>query len=135
MVIIRLALASCASGCLTIIIIQHSAQPLTALDRSTATGARLLLHDQPVAQPLMVALVMIMHDEFLNGPSQRAFSEQDHLLQTGFFDGPDKAFGVGIQGRKSRALMLDWDSAVRRGSRGFEVPGLFLQRVPVSTFC
>ena len=57
--IIPSGLISCPSGCLTIVVIQQSAQPLAALNRTAVTGARLLLHDQPVAQPLVVALVMI----------------------------------------------------------------------------
>jgi hypothetical protein len=39
------------------------------------------------------------------------------------------------QGRKSRALMLDEASAVRRDIRGFGVLGSFSQRAPASTFC
>jgi hypothetical protein len=35
---------------------------------------------------------------------------------------------LGIQCRKSRALMLDWDSAVRRGSQGFGDSRIILVR-------
>jgi len=45
----------------------------------------------------MIALVMIMQDEFLNGPSQQAFSEQNHPLQAGFLDGSDETFAVRIE--------------------------------------
>jgi hypothetical protein len=69
------------SGCLTIIVVQHSAQPLAALDRSTATGASLILYDQPVAQSLVIALAMIVFHKFVDGLPQRTFSEQDHALQ------------------------------------------------------
>jgi hypothetical protein len=55
------------SGCLTIIVIQHSAQPLATLDRSTAGEACLILYDQPVVQPLVVALAMIVLDKFVDG--------------------------------------------------------------------
>jgi hypothetical protein len=85
------------SGRLTIIVVQHSAQLLAALDDSCATGARLFLHDEPVAQPLVVPLAMIMHNEFVDGLPQTSFSEQDHPLQAGFLDGSDKALGVGIE--------------------------------------
>src|SRR5215813_8579169 len=63
---------------LTIIVVQHSAQPLAPLDRSVASAVRLFLHDQPVAQSLMVALPVIMLHEFADGLPQRAFSEQNH---------------------------------------------------------
>ena|SRR5437879_3205147 len=85
------------SGRLTIIVVQQSAQPLAAPDRSRATGVRLFLHDEPVAQPLVVPLAMIMHNKFVDGLPQTAFSEQDHPLQAGFLDGSDKARGVGIE--------------------------------------
>ena len=58
------------SGRSAILIVQHSAQALTALDRSRPTGVGLFPHDQPVVQTLVVALVMIMHNEFLDGLSQ-----------------------------------------------------------------
>ena len=54
------------SGCLTIVVVQHATQPLAALDLSLAAGVRLLLNDEPVAQPLVVTLAMIMHNEFVN---------------------------------------------------------------------
>ena len=40
-------------------VVQHSAQPLAPLDESRATGVRLSLHDEPVAQPLVVPLAMV----------------------------------------------------------------------------
>src|SRR5215471_8121632 len=87
---------------LTIIVVQHSAQPLTALDRSVASAVRLFLHDQPVAQSLVVALPVIMLHEFLDGLPQGAFSKQDDPLQARFLDGSDEAFRVGIQVRRAR---------------------------------
>ena len=51
------------SGRLTIVVVQHSAQPLAVMDESRATGVRLFLHDEPVAQPLVVPLAMINDNE------------------------------------------------------------------------
>jgi hypothetical protein len=84
------------SGSLTIVVIQHSASPLAALNRSTVHGTRLCRYDQAIPQPLVVPLVVIVHYEFVEGLSQRAFFEQDHPLQAGFLDGPDEVLGVGI---------------------------------------
>ena len=47
------------SGCLTIIVVQHLAQPLAAPDGPSASDARLFRRDQPVAKPLVVPLKMI----------------------------------------------------------------------------
>ena len=55
------------SGRLTIVVIQHSAQPLAALNRSTVCGTGLCLDDQPVAQPLVVALAMVVFNKFMDG--------------------------------------------------------------------
>ena len=63
------------SGCLTIIVVQHSTQPPAALDRSDATDVRLFLNDEPVGQPLVVTFAVIMHNEFVNRLPQLAFSE------------------------------------------------------------
>jgi len=54
--------STCAITRLTIIVVQHPALPLTALGRSAASALRLFLHDQPVAQSLVVALPVIMPD-------------------------------------------------------------------------
>ena len=47
------------SGCLTIIVVQHPAQPLAAPDGPSASDAWLFRHDQPVAKPLVVPFKMI----------------------------------------------------------------------------
>jgi hypothetical protein len=89
------------SGCVTIVVIQYSAQPLAALNRSTVRGTGLSLYDEPVPQPLVVPLVVIVHHEFVEALPQRAFSEQDQALEAGFLDGSDKALSVGIQIRRA----------------------------------
>jgi len=52
--------------------------------------------DESIRQPLVIALAMIMRDEIPNGGPQRFLSEQDHPLQTGFFDAPHESFGVSV---------------------------------------
>jgi hypothetical protein len=37
-----------------------------------------------------------MYNEFLNGLAQRAFSEEDHLIQAGLLYAPDESFGIGV---------------------------------------
>jgi hypothetical protein len=57
--IASIAVHSVRSGCLTIIVVQHPAQPLSAPDGPSATDATLFGRDQPVAKPLVVPLKMI----------------------------------------------------------------------------
>ena len=101
------------SGRLTIVVIQHSAQPLAAADGSNATDACVILYDQPVAQSLVVALPMIVLNDFVEGLPQGTFPEQDHPFQAGLFDGSDEPLGVGIQ--------IGW---ARQQFHGFHPSGL-----------
>jgi hypothetical protein len=115
------------SGSLTIIVVQHSAQPLAAPDRSGATGVRVFLRYEPVTQPLIVPLAMIMHNEFVNRLPQRAFSEQNHPLQAGFLDGSDKAAWALRLGERGGSFTdftplvprVSRNSAVNNGSRSW----------------
>jgi hypothetical protein len=45
----------------------------------------------------MVALEMVMSNEFSDRIPQRILTKENHLFQTAFFDGTNEAFGVGIQ--------------------------------------
>ena len=71
------------SGSLTIVVVQPSAQPLAALDGPRPSDVRLFLYDQLVAHSLVVALVMILHHEVVDGLPQWAFPEPDQPLEAG----------------------------------------------------
>jgi hypothetical protein len=60
-----------------------------------------LWKDQPVPQPLVIALGVIVGDEVANGCPQRLLAKQNHALQTRFLNGPHESLGVGIQIRRS----------------------------------
>src|SRR5579863_1212063 len=92
-------LAPAVSSHPTIVEVRQSTQPLSALDRSGAIGTGLCPQDQTIAEALVVSLVMIMLDKFVDGFPQGAFSEQNHLFQAGFLDGSDKSLCVSIQVR------------------------------------
>jgi hypothetical protein len=55
-----------SSGCLTIVLVQHSAQGLVDLDRSRSIRVRLVFDNEPVAQPLVIPLAMIMFNKFMD---------------------------------------------------------------------
>jgi hypothetical protein len=59
--------------------------------------------EHSVAHASIVALVMVVRDEFVDGVPERALANEDQLIQTRFFEGPDETFRVRIQiGRTGR---------------------------------
>jgi hypothetical protein len=60
-----------------IVVIQHSAQPQTALDRSGPTDVGFIRHLQPVVQPLVLALVMIQ----LDNPTPIVLSSEKSIIR------------------------------------------------------
>ncbi|HEY6270827.1 MAG TPA: hypothetical protein VIX19_02410, partial [Terriglobales bacterium] len=71
------------------IVFQHAAEALAALDRSAALSASRLHDDQAIAQALVVPFVMVVLAKLMKGPSQGAFTEQNEALQARFLKGSD----------------------------------------------
>src|SRR5215472_10769031 len=90
------------SGSGTVIVVQHAAQALPALDLSRASEVAGFWTDELVSQSLMIALAVIMSNEVLNGCPQRLLAEEDHAIQAGLLDGAHKSLRVGVQIRRSR---------------------------------
>jgi hypothetical protein len=88
--------------CRPVIVFEHSAEALSASDRSVAMCETAIRNNEQITDALMVPLAMIVDNELPNGLPQRAFSEQNHPLQAGFFDTAHEAFGVAVQVRRSR---------------------------------
>ena len=65
----------------TVIVVQHAAQALPALDLSRASEVAGFWTDELVSQSLMIALAVIMSNEVLNGFPQRLLAEEDHAIQ------------------------------------------------------
>jgi len=62
------------SGCITIVIIQHSAK--TFATRNQTCGAVIYVgSDEAIADPLVISLVMMRH-ELLYGSAERMLSEE-----------------------------------------------------------
>jgi hypothetical protein len=66
----------------SIVIIEHSAEPLTLSHRSRLFSDSIYWNDEPVAKPLMISLEVIMCNELPNRFPQSVLTEEDHLLQT-----------------------------------------------------
>jgi hypothetical protein len=60
-----------SSGGGAVVVVQHAAQTLAALDLMVRLWA-----DEPIRQALVIALAMIMGDEVLNGCPQRLWFSQ-----------------------------------------------------------
>jgi hypothetical protein len=84
------------SGGRPVIIVQHSAQALSPLDRTGGSQVARLWLDQAVVQALMMAFFVIMSDELGKGGPQRLFSEQNQAVQAGLLDTPDESLGERI---------------------------------------
>jgi hypothetical protein len=80
-----------------IIIIEHSAEAATASNRCGAISEIELRENERVTDALMVSFAAIMSNELSNGDPKRVLSEEDHALQTGFFNAADEALGIAIQ--------------------------------------
>jgi len=52
--------------------------------------------NQPIAQPLMISLTMVVGHEFCDGPSEMPFTERYHPTETLLLDRPYEALSVGI---------------------------------------
>src|SRR5262249_41584745 len=64
------------SGSGTVIVVQHAAQALPALELSRASEVAGFWTDELVSQSLMIALSVIMSNEVLNGFPQRLLAEE-----------------------------------------------------------
>src|ERR1019366_6384747 len=86
-----------SSGGGAVVVVQHAAQALAALDLTRVAEMAGLWADQLVRQALVIALAVIVGDEILHGCPQRLLPEEDHALQAGLLDAAHKSLRVGVQ--------------------------------------
>ena len=79
-----------------IVVEKQSAEPFAACDRALAGTDFILRIEQPIAQALMVPLVVIVFKELADCVVQRPFPEEDHAVQAGLFDRPYEALGESV---------------------------------------
>ena len=85
------------SGSVAIVIPQLPTEPLAATDLGPGSIEFLTGFDERVAQPLVIALSMVMRKEFPNRVTQRFLTEEDHSIEALFLDRSDEAFDVRVQ--------------------------------------
>jgi len=84
------------------VILQQSTEPLPRHNAAVAARLGRDRRDQLIAQALMIAFVMIVLDEFADGSAERRFTDQNHLVQTGFFDRSNEPLRERIEIRGTR---------------------------------
>src|SRR5205823_13889076 len=81
----------------SIVIIEHAAEPLSSSDRSCFCSDPFDWSDKPIFQPLMISFSVIMRNEFSDPVPQRLLTKEDHLLHAVFLDGANEPFRVCVQ--------------------------------------
>jgi hypothetical protein len=81
---------------LAVVVVEHSTKSLASSDASGLCRSAFEWTDKPVSQTLVISLSMIVGNKFSDGVPQGVFAKEDHLLQTIFFDRPDKPFRVRV---------------------------------------
>src|SRR6478672_8783862 len=105
------AVALCGAS---VVVLQQPTQPRPTRDSPVAASRTLDGEEQPVAHALMVAFVMIVLDEFVNDLPERAFANEDQLIETGFLDRPHEAFRVGVEIRRTGRQADGFDTGCRQ---------------------
>ena len=97
---------------------KHPAEPLGAFDDARwGFGANGRL-DQPIIDPLMIPLPVIVSGVLASGLSQRSFAEKDHSIKTLILDRPDEPLRVGVQVGRTIGQADDFDgNTSRRGDK------------------
>jgi hypothetical protein len=83
------------------VIVQHATQASASPGWSHGPNMLRLWKDQPIPQPLVIALGVIVGDEVANCCAQRLLVKQDHALQTRFLNDSHESLGMCIQIRRS----------------------------------
>jgi hypothetical protein len=84
------------------IIAQEATQSLAALHEALAVNVCITREQEDIALSLMIALGMIVFDEFVQRPPQGALAQKDDLGQALLLHRPNPALRIGIQVRTPR---------------------------------
>ncbi len=91
---------------------QHSAEPLGTLDSAERRFRTIIGLNQPIVDPLVIPLPVIMGGELAGRFPERLLAEEDHPVETFVLDRPDEPFCVGVQVGRPRRQANDLDSSV-----------------------
>ena len=63
------------------VVSQQTAEPFVALNATVRLADVLTGIDEPVSEPLMIPLAVIVSSVFTNGPFQRSLAKEDHAAE------------------------------------------------------
>jgi hypothetical protein len=95
---------------------KHSTKPLGAFDGARRRFDAVTRLDQPIIDPLMIPLPMIVSGVLASGLSQRPFAEEDHSIETFILDRPDESLSVGVQVGRAVGEADDFDAGTLQES-------------------
>jgi len=95
----------------SLVVVQQSAKALTPADPSLASTQRASV-DEPVPEPLMIPLAMVVLDVFGDRAPEMALAERDDPIEAFLLDRPHETFGVGIRVRRLVRSAHDLDSGL-----------------------
>jgi hypothetical protein len=108
-----------------LVVIQQAAEPDTPTD-SALDSSRPATLDQPIPQPLMIPLAMIVLDEFRHDSSEMALAERQHPIEAFLFNGPHEPLRVRIRIRGLPRCLYHADAAISQeptDPRSISCPG------------
>ncbi len=93
---------------------EHPAESLEALDRADCRCRTITGLDQPIVDPLVIPLPVIMSGILASGFPKRPFSEEDHPMETFVLDRPNEPLGIGVQVGRTRGQPDDLDAGTNQ---------------------
>ena len=100
-----------------VVVLQHSTEARSDQDPVGTSRMIVASLDQPVSDPLVVSLRVIMLNVFVDRVPKMLPAEEDHSIKTLGFDRLDETFGVGVQVRTLRGKFHTADAGRRESLR------------------
>jgi hypothetical protein len=91
---------------------KHPAEALSALDGARRRFDAVGRLDQPIIDPLVIPLPMIVSGILASCLSKRPFAEEDHSAETLIVDRSDEALGIRVQVGRSVRQADDFDTGI-----------------------
>jgi hypothetical protein len=89
-----------------VVVIQHPAEPFSALDASSHVDFASLIVDQPIVDSLVIPLDVVVLHVLSHGVPQMSLSERNDPRQTFGLDGAHESFRMGSNPLSRRILLI-----------------------------
>jgi hypothetical protein len=91
---------------------QHPPEPLVAFDGARCRFGTVRRLDQPIIDPLMIPLPVIVNGVLTSCLSKRPLAEEDHAIEALLLDRSNESFGVGVQVGRAVGQAHDFDTGI-----------------------